>query len=34
MINRMPTRMGTTTDFVSPGCLCMIDGIAYKKRRI
>jgi 2-iminobutanoate/2-iminopropanoate deaminase len=27
-----PARMGTTTDFVTPSCLCMLDGIAYKKR--
>ena len=32
--NGFPARMGTTTDFVSPGCLCMIDGIAYKKRSV
>jgi 2-iminobutanoate/2-iminopropanoate deaminase len=32
--NGFPVRMATTTDFVSPKCLCMIDGIAYKKRRV
>ena len=32
--NGFPIRMATTTDFVSAGCLCMIDGIAYKKRRV
>ncbi len=26
-----PVRMTTTTAFVSPNCLCMMDGIAYKK---
>ncbi|WP_239614445.1 RidA family protein [Cohnella mopanensis] len=26
-----PARMTTTTDFVNPTCLCMLDGIAYKK---
>jgi 2-iminobutanoate/2-iminopropanoate deaminase len=30
--NGFPARMATTTDFVSPGCLCMLDGIAYKKQ--
>lgn len=30
--NGFPVRMATTTDFVSPGCLCMLDGIAYKKQ--
>jgi 2-iminobutanoate/2-iminopropanoate deaminase len=29
--NGFPARMSTTTDFISPDCLCMIDGIAYKK---
>ena len=28
---RFPARMGTTTDFVNPNCLCMLDGVAYKK---
>jgi 2-iminobutanoate/2-iminopropanoate deaminase len=32
--NGFPVRMATTTDFVSPKCRCMIDGIAYKKRRV
>ncbi len=27
-----PARMTTTTDFVNPGCLCMLDGTAYKRR--
>jgi 2-iminobutanoate/2-iminopropanoate deaminase len=26
-----PARMTTTTAFVSPGCLCMLDAVAYKK---
>ncbi|MEW9699879.1 RidA family protein [Paenibacillus sp. SI8] len=26
-----PARMTTTTQFVSPSCLCMLDGVAYKK---
>jgi len=26
-----PARMTTTTSFIDPNCLCMIDGIAYKK---
>lgn len=30
--NGFPARMGSTTDFVNPECLCMLDGIAYKKR--
>lgn len=29
--NGFPARMGTTTDFVSSSCLCMIDGVAYRK---
>lgn len=29
--NGFPARMSSTTDFVSPNCLCMLDGIAYKK---
>jgi len=29
--NGYPARMGTTTDFVSQSCLCMLDAIAYKK---
>lgn len=27
-----PARMSTTTDFISLGCLCMMDGVAYKKQ--
>lgn len=30
--NGFPARMTTTTDFVSPACLCMLDGIAYRKK--
>jgi 2-iminobutanoate/2-iminopropanoate deaminase len=26
-----PARMASTTDFVDLACLCMLDGIAYKK---
>ena len=26
-----PARMSLTTDFVDSACLCMLDGIAYKK---
>jgi 2-iminobutanoate/2-iminopropanoate deaminase len=26
-----PVRMASTTDFVDSACLCMLDGIAYKK---
>jgi 2-iminobutanoate/2-iminopropanoate deaminase len=26
-----PARMATTTEFVDSSCLCMLDGIAYKK---
>ena len=26
-----PARMASTTDFVDWSCLCMLDGIAYKK---
>jgi len=29
--NDFPARMTTTTDFVNSSCLCMIDGIAYRK---
>ena len=29
--NEFPTRMASTTDFVDSACLCMLDGIAYKK---
>lgn len=29
--DEFPTRMTITTDFISPSCLCMLDGIAYKK---
>lgn len=28
--NGAPARMTTTSDFVNPQCLCMIDGVAYK----
>jgi 2-iminobutanoate/2-iminopropanoate deaminase len=28
--NGFPARMSTTTDFVSPTCLCMLDAVAYK----
>lgn len=28
--NGSPVRMSTTTEFVSPACLCQMDGIAYK----
>lgn len=27
-----PARMSTTTDFVDSACLCMLDGVAYKKK--
>jgi 2-iminobutanoate/2-iminopropanoate deaminase len=27
-----PARMSTTTQFVNPSCLCMMDGIAFKKQ--
>lgn len=27
-----PARMTTTTDFISPACLCMLDGVAYRPR--
>lgn len=30
--NGFPARMSTTTDFISPNCLCMMDGVAYKKQ--
>lgn len=30
--NGFPARMSTTTHFVNPSCLCMMDGIAYKKQ--
>jgi len=30
--NGFPARMTTTTDFISPSCLCMLDAIAYKKQ--
>ena len=26
-----PARMTTTTDFIGEGCLCMLDGVAYKQ---
>jgi 2-iminobutanoate/2-iminopropanoate deaminase len=29
--NDFPARMASTTDFVDSSCLCMLDGIAYKK---
>jgi 2-iminobutanoate/2-iminopropanoate deaminase len=29
--NGFPARMASTTDFVDSACLCMLDGIAYKK---
>jgi 2-iminobutanoate/2-iminopropanoate deaminase len=29
--NGFPVRMTTTTDFIDSACLCMVDGIAYKK---
>ena len=29
--NGFPARMASTTDFVDAACLCMLDGIAYKK---
>ncbi len=29
--NGFPTRMTSTTEFIPPTCLCMVDGIAYKK---
>jgi len=28
--NGFPARMTSTTDFISPACLCMLDAIAYK----
>jgi len=28
-----PARTTTTTEFVNSACLCMVDGIAYKKQR-
>ncbi|WP_246451900.1 RidA family protein [Alkalicella caledoniensis] len=30
--NGFPARMTTTTDFVTSTCLCMMDGIAYRKQ--
>ncbi|MBI9012231.1 MAG: RidA family protein [Clostridiales bacterium] len=30
--NGFPARMTSTTDFVSDDCLCMLDGVAYKKQ--
>lgn len=30
--NGAPARMTTTTDFIDASCLCMLDGVAYKKR--
>ncbi len=29
--NGFPARMGGTTEFLDSACLCMLDGIAYKK---
>ena len=29
--NGVPARMTTTTQFVEPACLCMVDGIAIKQ---
>ncbi len=29
--NGFPARMTTTTEFIDVSCLCMMDGIAYKK---
>jgi len=29
--NGYPARMTTTTEFVDSSCLCMLDGVAYKK---
>ena len=29
--NGSPSRMTLTTDFVDSACLCMLDGIAYRK---
>jgi 2-iminobutanoate/2-iminopropanoate deaminase len=29
--NGFPARMSTTTEFLDAACLCMLDGIAYKK---
>ena len=28
--NWFPARMTSTTNFLSPSCLCMLDGVAYK----
>ena len=28
--NGFPARMSTTTGFIDPGCLCMLDGVAYR----
>ena len=30
--NGFPARMSTTTNFVDAACLCMLDGIAFKKQ--
>ena len=30
--NGYPVRTAMTTDFVSPGCLCMVDAVAYKPK--
>lgn len=30
-MNGFPARMSLTSDFVDSACLCMLDGIAYKK---
>jgi 2-iminobutanoate/2-iminopropanoate deaminase len=29
--NGFPARMATTSDFLDPSCLCMLDGVAYRK---
>ena len=31
LTDSFPARMALTTDFVDSACLCMLDGIAYKK---
>lgn len=32
-LNGAPARTTVVTDFVGPGCLCQMDGIAYKPQR-
>ena len=32
--DRFPARMTLTSEFIDSNCLCMTDGIAYKKRNI